>query len=70
MKIFPLRPLAPIDKLKNLMFIMKEYPPITEKSLNDKVSLINAEFTKSELRSEYKNAIKMLHQDKFEKQKG
>lgn len=68
MKIFPLKPLSTLDKFKNLMYIMrKAQTPINEAS-NDKISLIDAQFTKQELRSVYKNALKMLKNDHFEKQ--
>jgi len=65
MKIFPLKCLSLMDKANNLIKIAENYPVQKDET----VEVLNSEFSKSELRSIYKNALKHLSHDKFDKTK-
>lgn len=64
MKINNIKILSPMDKINNLMYLIeKNQKPNYDKKIN----LIGSEFTLRELRSIYKEALKTLSHDKFEK---
>ena len=67
MKIFPLKPLSTIDKFNNLMHIINEAAEL--KKAEEQVQVLGANFSKRELRSVYKNALKQLSKDSFEPKK-
>lgn len=67
MKIFPLKPLSQLDKFNNLIKIIQEAPAPSQNNVEKNVTIINSKFSISELRSIYKQGLKRLNRDKFEK---
>ncbi len=67
MKIFPLRVLTPLDKLNNFITII-ENTPVKQTTLPDKeVEILHAKFSTKELRSIYRDCLKQLNRDEFNK---
>ncbi len=67
MKIFPLKVLTPLDKLNNFIQIV-ENVPAKQAALPDKeVEILNMKFSTKELRSMYRDCLKQLSRDEFNK---
>lgn len=67
MKIFPLKVLSPLDKFNNFIKII-ETAPVKQAELQDKeVEILNMKFSTRELRSIYRNCLKQLSRDEFNK---
>lgn len=67
MKIFPLKVLTPLDKLNNFIQIV-ENVPAKQAALPDKeVEILNMKFSTRELRSIYRDCLKQLSRDEFNK---
>ena len=67
MKIFPLKVLTPLDKLNNFIKII-ETAPVKQATLPDKeVEILNMKFSTRELRSIYRDCLKQLSRDEFNK---
>ncbi len=67
MKIFPIKVLSPADKINNFIKIIEQAPLSSKPQYDKEVSILNAKFTIRELRSIYKDGLKQLNRDKFEK---
>lgn len=67
MKIFPLKVLTPLDKLNNFINVI-ETAPVKQAALPDcEVEILNAKFSTKELRSIYRDCLKQLNRDEFNK---
>lgn len=67
MKIFPLKVLTPLDKLNNFIDVI-ETAPVKQAALPDKeVEILNMKFSTRELRSIYRDCLKQLSRDEFNK---
>ncbi len=67
MKIFPLKVLTPLDKLNNFINVI-ETAPVKQAALPDReVEILNAKFSTKELRSIYRDCLKQLNRDEFNK---
>lgn len=81
MKIFPLKPLSNIDKFNNLMSAIGELSQCSKPKMTDmiekaaaqkpnydrEINVLGRPYTIRELRSMYKDALKQLSRDRFEK---
>lgn len=65
MKIFPLKPISTVDKFQNLMDIIENMPKSKNTDFDQKVQILNSEFTIRDIREIYKNARQQLSHDKF-----
>ena len=66
MKLTQLKPMSTLDKAENLLYIMEEASKLSNNK-EKTVKILKSEFTQSELRSIYKNALKQLSHDRYDK---
>lgn len=65
MRIPKIKILSPMDKMNNLLSLIESNQKKT--NYEKKIKLIGSEFTLREIRTIYKEALKVLSHDKFEK---
>lgn len=71
MKIFPLKPMSTLDKFNNLIKIIetsKPKPKPKPTALPDReVEIMGVKYSTKELRSMYRDCMKQLNRDEFNK---
>lgn len=67
MKIFPLKVLTPLDKLNNFIEVIEKAPAKQSPVPDREVEILNAKFSIRELRSIYRDCLKQLNRDEFNK---
>lgn len=67
MKIFPLKVLTPLDKLNNFINVVEKIPAKQATLPDREVEILNAKFSTKELRSIYRDCLKQLNRDEFNK---
>lgn len=65
MKLLPVKILSPLDRMNNFIKIVNQ--AANSAQYDREVTILNAKFTVRELRSMYKDGLKQLSRDKFEK---
>lgn len=71
MRIPQIKFLSPLDKAINLLKIIESSAkkPVAPSPYDRKVEVLGSEYTVREIRSMYKQGLKMLSHDKFDKEK-
>ncbi len=67
MKIFPLKPLSTLDKFNNLVKIIENAKPKKTPVPDQEVEILNMKISRRELHSMYRDCMKQLSRDEFNK---